>query len=139
MIRRLVAFCAQRRTLIVFAIVGGINTVIGFSMFPLLHWTIGGRVNDNVLLTVSYMVCGLFSFTSHKRITFASKGKAHSEGVRYVLVTLANWAVNLALFNLILHLAHLDPVVVQLSIAIALQLGNYILYKHFVFHTRASR
>jgi putative flippase GtrA len=121
------------KTFLRFAAVGAVNTLLGISLFPLLYLAVGDVLNVNIILTVSYILCTLSAFTLHKFITFGSEGKAHHEGIKFILVTGVLWAINVVLLNIILALIVINPIIPQTVIAVSLQLGNYVVLKRFVF------
>ena len=116
-----------------FAAVGALNTLLGLSFFPALYWLAHDVLRTTVILTISYVVCTLFAFTMHKFVTFSSTGKAHHEGAKFAGVTGILWGINVLLLNLALTYTHVHPIVAQTVIAVALQLGNYVILKRFVF------
>jgi putative flippase GtrA len=124
------------RTFIRFALVGGVNTILGISLFPILYWLVGGRININIILTISYVLCTLSAFTMHKYVTFGSSGRATGDGLRFIAVTGILWALNVVLLNSILAVSNVHPVIVQTIIAVSLQLGNYVVLKRFVFTSK---
>lgn len=116
-----------------FLLVGAFNTVLGLGLFPLLYWLIGSWIGVTTLLTTTYIICGLTAFGLHRNITFASKGQVKSEGIKYLLVTVVMWGINVVLLNAAIRFTALSPALAQPIIAILLQVGNYVIFKHFVF------
>jgi len=121
------------KSFIRFATVGALNTVLGLTLFPVLYWLVGKWVNVNIILTFTYIICPLFAFSMHRTVTFGSKGQVDAQGIKYLIVTVIMWGINVVLLNTMLHYTSLGPIIAQWIIAILLQLGNYFLFKHFVF------
>lgn len=126
-------------TFLRFALVGGLNTLLGISLFPLLFWAIGDDVNMNLILVMSYVICTLFAFTMHKFVTFSSKGKSMQQGVKFISLTLVLLGINAVLLNAAIALTTLHPSIAQVIIAVSLQLGNYVVLKRFVFSSGRAK
>jgi putative flippase GtrA len=90
-----VAALLATRSLGRFLLVGGLNTVVAFGGFPLLYLAVGSRVGYLPVLVICSVINPLFSFITHKFVTFDSRGSAGSELGRYLLFSggafLANW------------------------------------------------
>ncbi len=116
-----------------FLIVGSVNTLVGFAAFPILYWLFISQVGINTLLATSYISCTLFAFWLHKIFTFESRGRAHIEGPKYFALSGLTFFLNLLLLNGLLRVTSFHPIVLQMGIAIALQLGNYLIMNHLIF------
>jgi putative flippase GtrA len=122
-----------QRSLSRFLSIGLLNTLVGVSVFPLLYWVIGPTLNVNVILSVSYIFCTIFAFTAHKFVTFRSQGRTHVEGARFFIVSGVTYLLNVGLLNATLPLTPSHPVLLQLGIAIALQIFNFFILGKIVF------
>ena len=122
-----------QRSLSRFLSIGLLNTIVGVSVFPLLYWMIGRTLDVNVILIVSYIFCTMFAFTAHKFVTFRSQGRTHVEGVRFFIVSGITYLLNVGLLNAALPLTPSHPVLLQLGIAVTLQIFNFFILGKLVF------
>lgn len=123
----------QRRAIGRFYAVGTVNTLLGIAVFPLLFWSLGQRVDVNVLLVVSYAICTASAFILHKTVTFGSRRPASVEAPRFLTVTGIVFVANILLLNGLLAATGLNPIVLQTIIAVALPAASYVVMSRFVF------
>lgn len=121
-----------------FLLVGILNTFVAFAAFPTLFWMFGHVLTLNVLLVVSTIFCTLFSFATHRTVTFRSHGQVHHEVARFFLLQGVIYVVNVTLFNALLIVARLHPVVIEWLIIAALQIGNYFVLRQYVFPLKST-
>ena len=126
------------RSLNRFLLVGILNTLVAFAAFPAFFWLFGRVLSLNVLLVVSTIFCTLFSFATHRIVTFRSHGRVHHEVSRFFLLQGVIYVINVTLFNALLLVTRLHPVVIQWVIIAGLQIGNYFVLKRYVFPLRLS-
>ena len=81
-----------------FLIVGGINTVVGYSVFALLVFIGLQYLIANTLATIIGVAN---SYLWNRLFTFKSKGKAMSEIVRFSLVYVASYCISMLFLYLI--------------------------------------
>lgn len=120
-----------------FVVVGGLNTLIGMSSFPLLYWLFGNSLGVNFLLLVAWTLSTAFAFLSHKRVTFKSEGKMHHEGIKFLILSLATLGINLLVMNLALSLTHINPIIIQIFTSVVLAaimlILSYLGMNHLIF------
>lgn len=122
-----------------FLVVGVVNTGIGLSTFPALFWLFYPTVGINSLLAISYIFCTIFSFGSHKVVTFASRDATIPAGIKFFLLSGATYVINLLLLNALLWAVSAHPIILQTSIAVGLQLLNYHVSSYLVFPNSAAK
>ena len=78
-----------------FVFVGGINTVVGLGGFPLLYYSFGDMIGYFPILVFCSVFNPIFSFVTHKFVTFEKHVLVWSELRRYGLLCgasfLASW------------------------------------------------
>jgi len=121
------------RSLTRFFAVGIGNTIVAFIAFPILYWISSGALNLNILLLISAVFCTLFSFISHRFVTFESRGRVHYEVLRFFVLQGAVYLLNVVLFNTLLHVTQIHPVILQALIVIGLLAVNYIALNSYIF------
>ncbi len=116
-----------------FLLVGGLNTAVGLGSFPLLFLALGGRAGYLPVLVFCSVFNPLFSFLTHKYVTFDSPAAAGPQLGRYLLLCgggfLASWG----------FLAMIDGwsrdrfLLAQFGFNVVLTLVNYVIVRRFVF------
>ena len=129
--------CMRPRSFGRFALMGGVNTLVGVGSFPALYWFLDRTFSVNVLLILSWIVSTAFAFISHKLITFESGGAYHWEGIKFFVLSLATLGINLLIMNIALSFTSFNPVVIQLVVsfvvAATMMILNYLGMNHFIF------
>jgi len=123
-----------------FAIVGGANTAIDFSVLFILVLFGIDKITSNFIST---SVALSFSFFANKKFTFGTVGKSsHYDIVKFLGITLFGlWIIQPVIINSVVVLTdsmHINKFIV-LFIAKCLAAGvtmvwNYLLYRKFVFN-----
>jgi putative flippase GtrA len=110
-----------------FLVVGGINTVFGYSVFALLIYL----QLHYVLATLLAQICGvLFNFKTTGTIVFRSKDNRLL--LRFALVYVFTYLVNIGLLKLF-DMADVGSLVAQAIIVLPLAVVTFVLMKKFVF------
>lgn len=115
-----------------FALVGGVNTMVGLGTFPLLYHLFPAA-GVNLLLVASYGICTVFAFTFHTLVTFEERKDLARKAIKYVGLCGMNYVVNAIALNGFLYLFPIYPVAPQLVIAVLLQVANYQLMRRFIY------
>ena len=135
-IQSLYARFARPRSFLLFLFVGGLNTIIGIGMFPLLYWRFSG-LGVNQLIFISYVLCTGIAFLTHRFITFQSNGTYRAEGTKFFILSTTLFLINISMMNLIMHFFATPPVPLQIGITLvlscALMIANYLGMDRFVF------
>ncbi len=129
----------KEKVVVRYALIGVINTVFGFSFFPLFYWLFHSVLEINILVTLSHVCCALFAFLSHKYLTFRSGEKVHLEGGKFIVTQAIAWTINIILLNIAMALLNWSPFILQMLISVLLTIGNYFAYKYFVFLSPKSK
>lgn len=116
-----------------FLVVGVVNTVVGITVFPILYWLFIQYLEINVLLGISYVIGTLSAFGLHRLVTFESRGVTRVEGSKFFMLSGLTFLANLVLLNGLLPFLQLHPIILQTAIAIALQVGNYLVMSRLIF------
>jgi len=136
---RRVSSLFPKRSLSRFLSVGFLNTIVGVSVFPALFWIWGPGAHVNAILAISYVVCTLFAFASHRVVTFRSQGRVRVEGTRFLFVSGATYLLNVGLLNASLPLVPSHPIALQIGIALTLQIFNFFILSRIVFPPPAEK
>lgn len=121
--------------------VGLLNTAVGVLAFPFLYWIFRGRLGVNALLILSTIFCAGFSYSTHKILTFQSRGACHIEIGKFALLSFVVYLINLAVLNTLPDLTGIHPVIAQtattLILSFILMMLNYFGMNYFVFVSRS--
>jgi putative flippase GtrA len=116
-----------------FLLVGGVNTVVGFGDFPLLYLTVGGWAGYLPILVFCSVFNPLFSFMTHKYITFESRRPARSEIAWYLLFCGGAFIASWGFLALIDGWNRVWFVLAQTGFNIFLTIANFVIFRRFVF------
>ena len=122
-----------------FAIVGGTNTAIDFSILFLLVLLGVDKITGNYIST---SIALIFSFFANKKFTFKSVGKSSRQDIiKFIIITLFGlWVIQPIIINMVeisANPAHLDKFVIlfigKCLATVVTLIWNYLLYSKFVF------
>jgi len=117
-----------------YVLVGGTNTVIGISLFPILQTFLGPTGIPYLLtLCLSQVICVSLSFFMLRYWVFQVKSATF---VQYLLHSSFYWVyflVNLAALPLIVDKTKADPRLVQLFLSLIAMTLAFVWQKRFVF------
>ena len=140
MIEKIKALCIRYRELIVYIIVGGLTTVVGWGTKFL--WNIlfyGGTAFptslQNAILSVVEWVAGVaFAYPTNRKWVFQSKNpEILKEASGFVASRLATLGLNFLAMQLLVNLLHVNFYVSTIIAGILVIIGNYVFSKLFVF------
>ena len=140
MIEKIKALCIRYRELIVYIIVGGLTTVVGWGTKFL--WNIlfyGGTAFptslQNAILSVVEWVAGVaFAYPTNRKWVFQSKNPdILKEASGFVASRLATLGLNFLAMQLLVNLLHVNFYVSTIIAGILVIIGNYVFSKLFVF------
>lgn len=120
-----------------FLIVGGVNTALGLSLYPLLLWAVPWlRVHYLVALGIAQIICLCFAFLLHKLAVFRTHGHWAREFTAFAGFYGFSYAVNWAALPVLVEGGGLSPVIAQTGFTIALVAGSWIWHKRVTFRRR---
>lgn len=125
---------------VAFLVVGGINTVVGFSIFVILSLTVGHAVDHRhgkvagslVTLAISHVLSVLFAFVMHRRFVFRVRGHVLRDLMRFWSVYLAAAGVNAVALPVLVKLG-MDRIPAQAIIVAATTVLSWFGHRHFSF------
>ena len=144
MIEKIKALCIRYRELIVYIIVGGLTTVVGWGTKFL--WNIlfyGGTAFptslQNAILSVVEWVAGVaFAYPTNRKWVFQSKNPdILKEASGFVASRLATLGLNFLAMQLLVNLLHVNFYVSTIIAGILVIIGNYVFSKLFVFKKKS--
>lgn len=145
MIEKIKALCIRYREIIVYIIVGGLTTVVGWGSKFL--WNIlfyGGTAFptslQNAILSVVEWVAGVaFAYPTNRRWVFQSKNPdILKEASGFVASRLATLGLNFLVMQLLVNLLHVNFYISTIIAGVLVIIGNYVLSKLLVFRKKAE-
>lgn len=116
-----------------YLLVGGYNTVFGYTFFVLLLLMFQDRVHYLVLLVLSHVVSVTNAYVAYKLLVFRTKGKWFQEYVRFNTVYLIVLLMNLITLPALVEIFSMNPVVGQAWFVVVTVTVSYLGHKHFSF------
>lgn len=123
-----------------FALAGGINTLFGLAIFPVLLWSFDDLHRRYMLgLVIAQALSLCFAFTVYKLTVFRTRNGAIGEFSRFLPFYLANYVVNWFALPALVKGAGVDPIIAQTGFSIVLMIGSYFWHSRITFraHTEA--
>ena len=117
-----------------FLIAGGVNTLVGLSVYPLLYLLLEplGWGYIQVLL-LAQVICITFSFISNKYFVFKTKGNFHKEYAKFFLFYALYLALNLLCLPLLVEKVGISPIISQTLFSVAIIVSSYFWHNFFTF------
>lgn len=119
-----------------FLSVGVINTLVGLAVIYMAKWYFHlGNVMANAL---GYAIGLVLGFILNSRWTFAYHGPNTSAIVKFLLVALFAYCMNLLTVLIAIHLIDLNDYIAQAMGIPSYTLTSYFLSKYFIFRVNSS-
>ena len=117
-----------------FLIVGGVNTLVGLLVYPLLYLFLEplGWGYIQVLL-LAQVICITFSFISNKYFVFKKKGNIHKEYAKFFLFYGFYLVLNLLCLPLLVEKVGISPIISQTLFSIAIIVSSYFWHNFITF------
>jgi putative flippase GtrA len=130
---------------VAFLIVGGINTVVGFSIFVACSETVGHNVDRRfgevagtlVTVGISHVLGVLFAFVMHRRFVFRVRGHVLRDLARFESVYLTALGINAVALPVLVELG-MDRVLAGAIITACTTLLSWCGHRHFSFRRSAA-
>lgn len=127
----------EQRRIARFAIVGLVNTVFGWSIFPILYYLLKPvHVHYIIVLVMSYVASILFAYASNKIVVFRSNDRSLMEFLRFASFYLVYFTVNLVVLPFGVEVLHINPVYVQCAMVLAISFSSYFWHLAVTFRKR---
>lgn len=117
-----------------FLIVGGINTIFGLSIYPLIY--IATRRFDLFYLWIlvpSHLIAITFSYTTFKYFVYKTKGNHVREYGRFSFFHVVMFIVNLVALPFLVEICGINPVISQIFFGLLVASTSYIWHQKITF------
>lgn len=116
-----------------YLLVGGFNTVVGYSVFALLYWALNPWVHYLVLAVMSHFLAVINSFLTQRQWVFRDRGPRWPAFVRFNLTTLSALAFGLVAMAVLVDLLGVHPLLAQALVILLSSVGLYLLHRRYTF------
>jgi len=117
-----------------FLIVGGVNTMVGLSVYPILFILlkpIGFGYME--VLFLAQVICITFSFISNKYFVFKTKGNIKKEYVKFFMFYGFYLALNVICLPVMVEMIKITPIIAQTLFSIAIIVSSYFWHNFITF------
>lgn len=128
-------WCSQK---IRYLVVGGYNTLFGYGCFALLWWFFGQQIHYLVLLLLSHIFSVINAYLGYKLFVFQTKGKWLIEFLKFNLVYLGTFAINLVALPILIEEFKLHALISQALIILITVIASYVVHNKITFKKLAE-
>jgi putative flippase GtrA len=133
-IARLIDRLRAHETKLRFLIAGGLNTVFGLAIFPILLLALAPfGWNYLEVLVVCQVVSVCFAYATNKLLVFRTQGSYLAEFGKFASFYVLNFAVNLAVLPVLVEIGHIPPMIAQTAFVIIVVCTSYLWHSRFTF------
>lgn len=118
-----------------YALIGVLTNLCGYIIYLLLTHLWGA---PKLTMTLLYSVGALIGFIANRRFTFRHDGHIGKAGIRYLLVQLAGYVLNLFLLTLFVDWLNFAHQLVQAIAIIVVAIFLFVLSRVFVFAPQSA-
>jgi putative flippase GtrA len=126
-------FWNAHRDKMLYLLVGGWNTLFQWTTFSALYYLLGGFLFSSWILVITKVFASLNGFLCYRYIVFGSRDHPVKEFLRFQLVYLPLFLVNLVVLPLALAYTSLNAYVVQAMFAAFSVIVGFLGNKYFTF------
>lgn len=124
----------RTRQIAKYIIIGLLSNATGYGVYLLLtHFSLSPKI----AMTLLYFTSATLSFFANKKITFSHSGQLVETGLRYVIVQLIGYAINLAILMVFVDQFGYNHKIVQSIAILTVACYLFISLKLFVFRRAA--
>jgi putative flippase GtrA len=117
-----------------YVFIGIINTIVGFSFFPIIYFSLENKISFEYIVILSYLFCILFGFITHKYFTFLNKENFNKQFIKFTLTQSILLTINLLLIQYFERILIDSIFIIQIFLSIGLALFNYLILRKIIFN-----
>jgi len=137
MVEKIKTLCKKYEEIIVYLIVGVLNTIVSWAAWFLCAYTIldAQVVWQNVALSViSWVVGVVFGYFMNRKYVFKSTDpQIMKEFLQFSGGRVSTWALDAVMMVLLVNVFKINEAFSKIFVAVLVMIGNYLLSKFFVF------
>jgi putative flippase GtrA len=127
----------SHRERIMFLVVGGWNTFLGYGLFAGLYFFLQARTPLAVIIVISYVLATANNYVCYKLFVFRTKGNVLREYAKFTTVYLPVFAANLVVLPIALRALPLNAYAIQALFTVLVVVVSYVGHKYFTFRRTA--
>lgn len=117
-----------------FLVVGGLNTLLGFGLFPMVYWLLQDyRAHYVWMLVICHITTVSFSYVTNKYWVFRTQGQLLGEMIKFGGFHLVYFFLMIFLVPLFVESVHCNPIFVQFGISVLVVITSFFWYDKMVF------
>lgn len=117
-----------------FLIVGGINTLVGLSIYPILYTLLKPIGFSYVeVLFLAQAICITFAFFNYKYFVYKTKGGIKKEYIKFFMFYGLYFVLNLFFLPLMVEVIHINPIISQTFFSLAVTATSYFWHTLITF------
>lgn len=119
-----------------FAVVGGVNTVVGYGFFSLFQYLLGAHIWYVVSLLLAHLCASFLAFLLYRLFVFRVRGNVIIDFLRFQLVYLVPLTANVLALPALVEWAGLNVYLAQAVIVVVSTVISFVGHKFFSFRRR---
>jgi putative flippase GtrA len=129
----------RNHTKIRFILAGGINTLVGISIYPMLFFIAAPlKLHYITILIICQLLCVIIAFLTNKLMVFRTSGNYIREFVKFASFHLTYFAVNLVTLPILVELVCIKPVLAQTMLASFVIITSYFWHSQITFSSQKA-
>ena len=117
-----------------FLVAGGVNTLVGLSVYPLLYlWLEPMGIGYIAILFIASIISVSFSFFSNKYFVFKTKGNTGKEYFKFFLFYGFYFSLNLICLPILVEFFKISPIISQALFSILIIATSYFWHNFITF------
>jgi len=134
MIMRLRNLMISRKKEIRFILVGLLNTIWGLSAYPVIYYLLLPlELHYLIVLVINYIINMTMAFFTNKYLVFKTQGNHVQEYLRFAMLQVICFSVNLLALPAIINLFGVSAVIGQTLFAFLVILTSYVWHSRITF------
>lgn len=130
---RPVRFYLRHREQVLYLVVGGWNTVFGYTVWALMQVLLGDYLHYLVIVLLAWPIAVLNAYLGYRYIVFRSHGPVLRELPRFSVVYAATLVVNLVLLPIALAVLPFNIYGIQALFTVVVVVCSYLAHKYYSF------
>lgn len=119
-----------------FALLGSVNTFVGWILFVVAQYLFGERITYFGSLFISFFLGTFFSFTLQKFFVFRVSGNIFLDFVRFTSVYIPIFLLNIFVLPIFVTILGANIYIVQTVFTLFVAVVSYLAHKHYSFRRK---
>ena len=116
-----------------FAIVGVLNTGVGYLLFVVVQLAFGHFLHEVFVLLCAHVLASAFAFVMHKRFVFKAHGQILIDYLRFQVVYLVPLAINMMVLPISVRVFDINIYLAQAIFTALTVIFSFVGHKYFSF------